>query len=135
MSTDTANPNAVVWEGLTQGPSREELFDCTKYSPIGSIHLGHMTVNFWLKRRFQDGSQSGSRLDVEIEGLHRGDTQNAMNWFFWGRLRHQGSGDTWKSIQESEMGDFVFGRWDALNRTGRIMFGKHSFFQSPLPKI
>lgn len=136
MSTDTVNSKEVIWEGLTLGPSREELFDATKYGPISSIHPGHCVVEFWLEKRYKDGSKGGSSHEVEIEGLHRGDTQNAMNWFFWGRLRHRTSyGKGWKLAPEWDKGDFVFGRWNAHLRIGQIIFGKKSFFESPLPKI
>jgi len=133
MSTNTAK--GVISEWLTSGPSREELFDCLKYSPISSIHPGHCVREFWLETKYEDGAKSGSRLNVEIEGLHRGDNTSATSWFFWGRLRLQGSGRTWKPIQKCDKGAFVFGTWNTNQRRGTVVFGKKSFFESSLPEI
>lgn len=110
---------------LTNGPSREALFDCLRlHSTTGPyvVNFGEETVT--------DTFRSGSRLDVEIQGLHEA-CIGGRQWYFWGRLKHGGSGSTWKPIQDAPYGQFVFGIWDTESRRGRIQYSDTSFFVAP----
>lgn len=111
---------------LTSGPSREELFDCLRLHASNDLCI----VDFW-ETTIEEKSKSGSRLDVEIQGLHEaGDC--GREWFFWGQLKLAGSGPTWKPFKEAPYGAFVFGRWNTYHRRGRIQYSKQSFFTVPL---
>lgn len=110
---------------LTNGPSREELFDCLR---LGHLQNELQVIDFWGQQKFQPGARSGASLSIEIEGIHRaGD--NGREWFFWGRRKQTYSGvPNWKSIYIS----FAFGRWNTYHRRGIIRFGQASFFVSPI---
>jgi hypothetical protein len=115
--------------GLKTGPSREELFDNLKYN---QTHKDFAVVDFFT-HEYNHKATWGSRLDVAIEGLFKaGDS--GREWFFWGRLKHIGSGSTWKPAWEAPDGAHVFGRWNTYHRRGKIAFSDKSFFQSPLSK-
>ncbi len=116
--------------GLTQGPSREALFDSPR---LGSDARELRVLEFWGEKLSEDGSKIGGSLPVEIEGLHKaGD--NGREWFFWGQLKQITSGSTWVPKWEAKSVCFVFGKWNTYHRTGKITFAETSFFQNPLNK-
>ena len=110
---------------LTSGPSRERLFDCLRLHSTGEVCV----VDFW-EETVNDKCRSGHRLDVEIQGLHEA-CIGGRQWYFWGRLKHCGSGSTWKPFQDAPYGQFVFGIWDTNDRRGRIQYSDTSFFVAP----
>lgn len=114
---------------LRSGPSREELFDTLKYN---QSHKEFAVVEFFT-HEYNHKLTWGSLLHITIEGLFKaGDS--GREWFFWGRLKHCGSGSTYKPAWEAPAGAHVFGRWNTYHRRGKITFSEKSFFQSPLSK-
>ncbi len=110
---------------LTQGPSREQLFDSLR---LGLKAKELRVLGFWGTKQTEHG-KSGSSLPIEIEGIHKA-SNDERDWFFWGKLTQITSGDTWVPMWEAEDVCFVFGRWDTFHRCGNIKLSKTSFFTS-----
>jgi len=111
---------------LSQGPSREEFFDCLR---LGSADKQRSNVEFWTEQNL-GSTKSGSRLLVDIEGIHRAtDDDNGREWFFWGRRAIVTPADTltWRSSQK-----FIFGRWNTYSRRGQIVISDDSIFRNEL---
>ena len=121
--TEFERSDCMITEGkeldIVSGPSNEELFDCERLgNRFGSKNSSLHAVEFWA----QEGN-SGARVTVRIEGTsYAGD--NGREWFFWGRMKLQGSGSTWTPVWKAPDGYHVFGRWNTYHRRGVIKFGK-----------
>lgn len=112
---------------LTQGPSREELFDALRLQgrePSLSI------IEFWCKEEYADDSRSGSSLPVQITGLHIA-RNNGREWFFWGTLKPIIGGSTIPFWMRENV-CHVFGRWNTHFRRGQIILSEESAFVNML---
>jgi len=119
---------------LTQGPSREQLFDSLKLgAAVGELRV----LDFWGTQEvpYENGiAKSGSSLPIEIEGVHRA-SKDGSEWFFWGRQKQITSGDKWVPMWESVYVNHCVGRWSPHRRTGWIRFAETSFFDIPLKQL
>jgi|GEM_PF-6503272 hypothetical protein len=110
---------------LTQGPSREQLFDCLR---LGPSHKELRVVDFWAERVRGEG-KSGTSMPVEIYGVFRAeDNDDGRAWFFWGRRVVISQADR---LRVSEM-EFVVGRWNTHFRRGQLVLAEESSFLNPL---
>lgn len=109
---------------LTQGPSREQLFDALR---LGGSHPALSIVEFWGKARTFGGGESGSLLPIQIEGLQRLQGEDDRQWWFWGNRRQTTSKAAW----EGKVVCYVCGGWNAHQRRGFMRLSSEPFWISP----
>jgi len=96
---------------LTQGPSRENLFDALR---LGGVRPELGIVEFAAKNK-KKSEQSDFQLLVAIEGLQR-NTDDGKEWWFWGRLSPT---------------LFVCGGWNTYKQRGFVRTSTNPFWISP----
>jgi len=110
---------------LTQGPSREKLFDALR---LGRECKPLSIVEFWSEER-NGKSKSGARLRVQVTALTSVDVHGGF--VFWGKLKVITSGENYKPPHESKDFCHVYGVWNTARRHGKITFGETSFLTMP----